>query len=234
MTTGRSGDGMQRNERSLAFIKPVLRRTLAERELLGTIVVVVLISTLVFASIPRLFNAMADDGISHAVRITSSFERNIGMSRGIRIEPGSPDLFAPVDAEGAQFQERLADSIQSIIARRTFTVDTVQYRVVLFEGTPPAVFPRYVTMRHQSEVDPHIRIVEGRLPELTQATMESTRTVTGQQTPQVFPVVEIAISTETARQLSVEVGDRLVMEPHTNDTLARAVPATGIRFLPLR
>lgn len=231
MVAGREKRREKSGSGSLAFIAPVFRRTLAERELLITIVAVVLVTSFVFTSIPKLFNAMADDGIAHAVRITSSFERNIGMSRGVRIAPGSPDLFAPVDAAGAEFQESLAPSIQSIIERRTYTIDVVQHRVVPFESTPPAVFPRYITLRHQSEVDPHISIVQGRLPELSDETMHSPRSVTGQQTPEDIPVIEIAISSETARQLSVQVGDRLVMEPHTNDTLARSVPRRQHRFL---
>ncbi|HUG16806.1 MAG TPA: FtsX-like permease family protein [Thermomicrobiales bacterium] len=215
----------------LAFVGSVLRRTRSERELLITIVAVVLVSAFVFASIPKLFNAMADDGIAHAVRITSSFERNIGMSRGIRIAPGTPDMYAPIDAEGQAFQDSLAPTIQSIIERRTYIVDAVQYRVVAFEGTVSAPSPRYITMRHQSEVEPHIRVDQGRRPAVTPETIEATRTVTGQSLAHEIPLIEIMISSETARQLTVGIGDRLVMEPQSTDTLARAVPRNQHRFL---
>lgn len=230
----RGEDGNGNNTRSrlrLDFIGPVLRRTWSERELLWTIVAVVLLSTIVFTSIPRLFNAMADDGIAHAVRITNPFERNIVMSQGTRIEPGVDDIYAPIDAEGEEFQENLAPSIQSIIERRTFLVDTVLYRVVLFEGTTAAPFPRYITFRHQSEIDPHISIVSGVAPAVGDDIVVSPRSVTGQQDPQDIPVVEIAISTETARQMSVQIGDRLVLEPHTDDSLSRSIPRREHRFI---
>ena len=44
-------------------VRVLLRRLRAERDLLAVVVGVVLVTTFVFAAIPRLYNEMADDGL---------------------------------------------------------------------------------------------------------------------------------------------------------------------------
>jgi putative ABC transport system permease protein len=219
---------------SPALIGSVVRRARTERNLLMTLFALVLVTAFVFAAIPRLFNQMSDDGLAHAVRSTSTFQRNIHMSREMRIAPGAgSDTYLPVDQEGEAFQESLAATIQSIIDRREYTVDTVRYRVVNVSSAAAFPFPRYVTLRHQSQVAPHLTMVAGRQAEATDATIVVPRTVLGMPQDTVVPVYEMMLSTETARQLGLLVGDQLVLEPYADDQLVRLVPRREQNFIAL-
>jgi putative ABC transport system permease protein len=219
---------------TLPLILTIVRRARGERNLLITLFMLVLVTSFVFSAIPRLFNAMSDDGLSHAVRTTTPFQRNILMSQETRIAPGAGvNLYEPVDQTGAAFQDEFTPAIQSIIERRTFTVDSVRYRVMDISATSAFPFPRYITLRHQSEIAPHIRLIAGRMPETMDEVIISPRNIMGGIEDTEVPVYEIAVSPEVARQLNLVVGDQLILDPFTDDPLVRMVPRRQQGFIAL-
>jgi putative ABC transport system permease protein len=151
--------------------------------------------------------------------------RNIQAARADRIPPSDQaDIFALVDNAGAEFQDDLAPSIQRVISHRTWVVDTVRYRVSEISGLQTFPSPRYITMRYQNELDPHIQLTAGRMPAETSAMIEVPPPLSGSDEPVQAAVYEIAISNETAGQLRLQIGDRLIMEPFSEDPLVRLVP----------
>lgn len=206
-------------------VRAILRRLRAERDLMLIVAGIVLVTTFVFAAIPRLFNGMADDGLAHAVTIANPLQRNIQMTQPGRIATSSTsdDPFSVVEETGQTFRDELAPSIQSIIGGANYLIDAPRYRVYQTPGVADFPFPRYITMRYQQDVDPHLTMIAGRMPQPRNDTVMVSGDLTSGE-PEAAPIFEIAISTETARQLAVQVGQQLVMEPFTDDRLVRSVP----------
>ncbi len=199
---------------------------------MAVVVGIVLVTTFVFASIPRLFNDMADDGLTHAVTSANPLMRNIQMTHPDRIPVtmDGDDPFTGVKAFGDEFREELSPSIQQIIADTKYVIDSPRYRVFDTPGVAAFPFPRYITMRNQEQVDDHLTLVAGQMPQRRDDTVTVSGELTGDQ-PEQATIFEIAISTETARQLSVELGQQLVMEPFTDDRLVRLLPRTQHHYI---
>lgn len=207
------------------MVRSMLRRLRAERDLIAVVVGIVLVTTFVFTSIPQLFNEMADDGLAHAVTTSNPLQRNLQMTQPGRIPVATDgdDPFARVVEEGEAFRQELAPAIQEIISGSNYVIDTPRYRVFQTPGATGYPFPRYITMRYHEDVDSHLTLIAGEMP----VPRDDTLTVSGDLTngePEEAPIFEVAISTETARQLAVTVGQQLVMEPFSDDRLVRSVP----------
>lgn len=206
---------------SLDVVAAILQRRRIERELLVVIVVAVLLTSTVFAAIPRMFNRMADDGLAYAVEHASPPTRNIVARQVASFDPGpATDPFASVTAAGEEFRASLAPSVQRIIGQQSYVVDTPRYAVADVPGQPPFPFPRFITLRYQQDVDQHLTLTDGRLP----AAIDETVPVAGSDPPAVASVFEIAISPETARQIASGIGDTLVLQPARDDPIVRKVP----------
>ncbi|HEU5421922.1 MAG TPA: hypothetical protein VFU72_00130, partial [Nitrolancea sp.] len=120
-----------------AAVLLLLRRLRVELALAATVIGVVLLTSGVFSSFPRLYNRLSDDGLRYAIAHANVFERNIVMYHGARVAPGASDPFSEVDAAGAQFQQSLAPSIRQVIDHRDFVVDAPEYRFPEPPGPPP-------------------------------------------------------------------------------------------------
>lgn len=199
----------------------VLRRLRVERPQAGAMMVMILVTTLIFASVPRLFNEVSDRGLQYSVSHAAVYERNLVMSQGGRIMPGpANDVFASVEAAGVHFQQSLDPSIQSVIDHHTYVIDASRYEFMDGAGT---AFERYITMRYQSQIDSHIKLTQGRMPQHTDATF-----TTSGNSPQKLPVIEIAMSQSSADSLHVKLGDTIPLQPDTEDRLTRLRNGTNI------
>jgi len=216
---------------SLAVVAALLRRLRAERELVAVILVAVLLSTLVFAAIPRMFNRMADDGLAYAVEHASPVTRNV-VARQVELFDPIPSeaTFGRVIAAGDEFRAGLAPSIQRIVSEPSFVVDTARYAISDTPGQPAFPFPRFVTLRYQQDIEQHLTLVDGRMPALADETVP----VPAADSLFDAPVYEIAISPETARQIAVALGDILVLQPARDDPIVRKVPYNLLRPIAVR
>lgn len=216
-----------RRRNLVAPVVALLRRLRGDRALIGIVLGVVLVSSFVFAAIPRLFNEMSDDGLRYAVENSRSFLRNIAMSRADRIEPAEgPDLYANIDAEGASFQETLAASIQNIIGDRSFIYDSSRYIFLDLPGEAVYASPRYFNLRQGDGIESKVTVVEGRAPQPTDEQLDVPFDI-AQEQAQVF---EIAISVETARQLNLAIGDVVWMAPDPTDSIVRRTPSRNLQY----
>ncbi|RIK45961.1 MAG: hypothetical protein DCC58_04825 [Chloroflexi bacterium] len=213
---------------SVAAIVAQLRRLREDRALVGIVFAVVLVSSFIFASIPRLFNTMSDDGLRHAVDGSRSFLRNIEMARALRIQPAEgDDLYANIDAEGARFQESLAESIQKIIGSRSFLFDSPRYRFLDLPGTDRYPSPRYFTLRQGDAIESRLTLVSGRMPQATTERVPVPFDI-AQEEAQVF---EVAASAETLRQIGATVGDRFWTMPDPEDAIVRRTPSRNLQYV---
>jgi putative ABC transport system permease protein len=209
-----------------------LRRLRTEWSLTATVFGLVLLSTFVFAAIPRLFNEMSDDGLEAAVRGAAPISRNLEVSHGTVIPPGDAGQeFAPVGREGAAFLEDLPEELQSIIGDSSFLIDLPLHDVVDPPDVAPFPLPRYLTLRYHEEFEQHLDLTQGRLPQRTAETIPIPSGTGGARDATNAQLYEIAISSETASQLGVSLGDRLILAPHGEDLLVRRVPQSQHRLL---
>lgn len=185
-----------------------------------------------FAALPRLFNEVADDGLRYMVDRASVDGRNLRVVRTDRI--GS---LAVVDKRAKESARELPAVLSSAIDETTFVVRSPRYifqpdsaATVVQGPRDPGAQPglaRFLRLRAQPGFERHVRVVAGRMP---RSTRQHARPRVEQplfQTASAFrpgqvnfvswadrvPVLEVALSAPTARELRLRVGDQAVYVP---------------------
>jgi putative ABC transport system permease protein len=198
--------------RAITFL---LNRYRHERVPMLLLALLVLVTAFLSALAPRLFNRVADDGLRHVVAQATPIERNVQLGQIGKVPRGADEgQLAPIRAVGAELEAELPDTVRTLIADRSFLVDSANWSVI----DPPVEEVSFVTFRFQDGVEDHIDYVDGRAPTGETGTAPGARGTLPGET-QDATVFEIAFSTETARELAVEVGDRLDLVPDVNDPL---------------
>lgn len=211
-----------------SVVGSTLRRLRIELPLVSTVVGVALITSLIFAAAPRLFNHMSEDGLRYSVSSAPVYLRNLQMTQRSIIPPASgSDVFANVDQNGAQFQQGLPDSIKSVINQRTYIVDALRYR------WPGSQNNQHLTLRYMSGIDQFVKLVSGAMPQPTNATVPPSQAAG--ETSKV-PLLQVAMTQDTLNALKIKVGDVIHLQPDPTDQLINngatpndmAVQVTGV------
>lgn len=178
-------------------ILALLRRLRTEVPLVAGVAAVVLATSLLFAAMPRVFNAMSEAGLRSTVSAAAVDQRGIVASNAARLEPGpGGGLNDVVDAHGAAFEGKLPASIRAVIGHRAFVVDTLRY---IF----PAATYLHLSLRYQDGLEQQVKLVAGRLPQPAAGGLE------------------VAMSPETAQALNLTLDQTVVLGPDPSDQLIR-------------
>ena len=200
--------------RSIAAAAFLLRRLRAEAGIALLILLLVGITTALFAGAPRLFNLVADQGLQAAFDDASPVARNVELSREF-VVPTFNDPLAVVDQLGEQYLDRFPGLVRDLVRDSTVRATTPRF----FIADPPN-FTTFVALRHQSGLEDAIHYVEGRPPRATGEELPPASFVFGPGEgigpPEVPPRVEIALSRRTAERILVEAGD--VLEGSIDET----------------
>ncbi|HLI51820.1 MAG TPA: hypothetical protein VKU87_08485, partial [Thermomicrobiaceae bacterium] len=211
-----------------SVVGSTLRRLRIELPLVSTVVGVALVTSLIFAAAPRLFNHMSEDGLRYSVSSAPVYLRNLQMTQGSVIPPASgSNIFANVDQNGARFQQALPSSIRSVIDQRTYVVDALRYR------WPGSLNNQYLTLRYMSGIDQYVKLVSGAMPQPTNATVPPSQSA-GETGP--LPLFQVAMTQDTLSALHIKVGDIIHLQPDPSDQLINnaatpndmAVKVTGV------
>lgn len=235
MSAGRLG----RLSAALGGVRLFLRRLRLDPIPPLTMLALLALTCFLFASLPRLFNDVADDGLRYMVEEATVDNRNVRMLETGRIAAG-PRLgsLQPVAERAARSRDELPAALRDAVVDSTFVVRTPVYVLQVDAeasaprpgATTPGAAPgliRYLTLRAQAGAGRQVRVVAGRLPRPSreQARPEVRQPVFSRssvfQLRQVefvswasrVPVLEIALSAPTARELRLSVGDRAVYLP---------------------
>jgi putative ABC transport system permease protein len=188
------------------------------------------VTCFVFAALPRLFNNVADDGLRYMVSQSPTAARNVRVLERDRLPAnGGADPLATVADHAARSRQRLPPPLSRLAVDSTFVVRSTQYSFQPdVEANAPASGPstvrdvpglfRYLTVAVHSGVKPRIRLVAGRMPGASGVHVRTrvSRPVFS-ATPGQFsfiswsktvPLLQVALSTATARELRLDVGDR--------------------------
>ena len=203
------------------LLGPVLlasRRIRTDSPVAAAIFGVVLVTSFVFAAVPRTFERNADEGVRFAVARANPFARNVEITRAGRIAPGQgADSIAPVSAAGNRLEESFPESLRRLLQGRRDVVETVRYTVVDPPGKPgPPGTTRLLTLEYVQGTEKHAR---GTFPGAGAGSVPLP--FRGEQDD--APLIQVAISQEAAAQLSVRVGDRLYLAPDPQDPLVDEV-----------
>lgn len=211
-----------RSLRSLWAAGLLLRRLRGEGGVILLIVLLVASTSFVFAAAPRLFNRVTDDALRYAVRTASPTQRSLGATLTSNIGAASGEGIGPVQAYGDRVEEQLPGSLHDLISERVLRVDSARMLV----DDPPSYDTR-ISFRYQDGLPDATRLVAGNWP-VDRGTPVRTVPITGPTTApggrEAPDVVEAAISTATAAETGVQVGDRLSVTLDGSDPLNFRVP----------
>jgi putative ABC transport system permease protein len=190
-------------------------------ELLPALMLALLVGVTAFlaAAGPRLFSAAADRGLRHEVAAASSVDRNIQLGRITRTE-FLPSLDAGMEEArhvGERLEAEMPDSVRRVLTGASQFAESVDWRV----PDSPIERPAFVALRFQPDLDERVRMIEGRMPAGT------TREVAPPEEPPGQPgfqatAFEVALSSITAEELAVGVGDLVHLVPDPDDPLVGA------------
>jgi putative ABC transport system permease protein len=189
--------------RSLWAAGFLLRRLRAEVGVVALLVVLVTLTSFLFAGAPRLLNHVADAALVDQLRRAPVLDRNLQLS-STSAAPLAGDPLAEVDQLGGVYQDALPASVGRLIAERRFSITSPRFVI--------ADAPSYhavVTMRYQDGLDGEIRLVAGRMP-ASNGERLPIATVEFGENPAPLPTtaarVEIAISEPSAALIGVDIG----------------------------
>ncbi len=191
-----------------------------------------------FAALPRLFNSFADDGLRYTVSHAVPVSRNVRILDTGRIPgaTGTDPLVSVAGSAGRSVQAlppalaELVDGSDVLVRSPRYILEADQRRLRVRKG----LF-HYLTLHVQQGAAPHLRVVSGRLPRPSteQVSAPVARptdllgfgyAVPGLARTKRVPLVEIALSTATARELQMHVGQQFVFTPDVTDALVKYVP----------
>ncbi len=198
----------------MAWLAMSLRRLRIDRVPTLGLLALVFATAFVFTLGPRLMVHVADEALRAEVAAAAPASRNIQLIQERRIGPSADDPLGAVDTAGADLEARVPPAVRDLFRDRVFTVDTPRWRV-----TSEIRTQSLATLRFQQAVEEHVRVVEGRLP--TGATTLTVDPGPGPNPTAPRILYEGAISTDTADQTGLKVGDELSLALDATDPLTR-------------
>ena len=226
---------------------PTLAQLFSEPGLVATAAIAVLLASLILTGTPRLLEVAASEDLRATATDPGPGQRNIRVEVTRQIPAGpAGDPMAMVANHGAQFaRSQIPRSVADVISDRTFVVDSPRFGLSPLPGEEPSTpYPMFLKLRYQERIEDHLTLVEGVMPSLQEPVTalvglgcptepDEVQRVTEQLAQggtaegcslEEVPLVEVVLSSETARELGLTVGSRVVMEPDSTDPLYFGVP----------
>ena len=192
------------------ILRMVIRRSLANRRLLSTVVVGVVMSAALMSSVVLYSDAIRDLGLRHTLRNADPLERNIRVI--ISGRPAVPDYQVRRETVERVLDGHAGDVLGERIhygRSATFYLTEPGEPVPEDEGRPRAHF------QFADKLEDHTRLVEGRLPAAPRFTTR--------------PEVEVLIGQEAAQQLGLGIGDTFDLHPFWRENVEPvAVTVVGL------
>lgn len=195
------------------------------------------VAAVLLTSGARLLDRVSTDDLVTAIESAEPRARTIQYVSDGRIGVGSrAEPLAPIAEQGQEiFDDEFPLPVKEIISDQQFVIESPPFRLSSFPDQDDGPFTRSLRFRFQSELDDHLRVVDGRAP----GGREQRRVLLGDDCPpdmsavdeflaasetepppeptdcQVVnvPVYEVAMTARTAADLLIEVGDTVVLRP---------------------
>jgi hypothetical protein len=205
----------------LRWMAVQLRRLGDARAATLSFMVLVLATTFLFGVAPRLAEKQAGEALRTTVNSATADIRNIAVGQTGRLGLGN-DPMTIVRLDGEQFQEQFPASVSHLLSARYLVVDTPRFR-------PQGLEARTVRLRYLEGATDHVHLIAGRFPTGGTGTMPTPAGMENGYTalnlpilpvPDVLTTFEVALSSATADNLKLAVGDKLALSTDQSDKVA--------------
>lgn len=198
--------------RLVAAVAALLRRLRAERSVAVLLFVLVGVTSFAVAAGPRLFNAVADEGLRYEARRASAARQNLQFTRADRLSTGRSDPFERVVARGVALAGQVPESVRALVDLERYVVDAPRFRV----ANPP-IYTTFITPRFQDGLDGELDLIGGRWPGRVEPAGPTP------DDPDPLPRIEMALSDDTMTATGLATGDLLTTTVDAGDPLLREV-----------
>jgi putative ABC transport system permease protein len=181
----------------------LLRRLRAESGVVALLVVLVAVTSFLFAAAPRLFNLVADAALVDQLRAAGVADRDIQLT-STAVPPNGADPLGQIDLTGEQFHQAFPSSIGSLIGAQHYSITSPRFTI-----PEPPRYRTYVSLLYQDGLEDAIRLVAGRLPAANGEPLPLATLDFGNEPPPLPttpPRIEIAISEATAAEIGADIG----------------------------
>ncbi len=212
------------NGRAAVLAPAFLARTglrAAGRDALLTGLVVAVTAFLVTLA-PLWFGQTADDVLRSRLGAATEAQRGLEFELRGRLDPGAAAPLAAVETQAAALGAELPATIRSSVSAPDVLVDSLEFLAV--EAPRPIL---RVGLRAQ-DLGNGVRWLAGRPPAGRVTTIELADRPSREGTSSWANVYEVAISTGTAAETDLDVGDRVLMVPGTNTAGFVAIDVVGL------
>ena len=202
--------------------------------LVAAVVSVALASTLL-ATGARLFHEVAADDLIHAVDEGPEPARRIDYVVESRIGLGSSEPMERVREHGEHFlADRVSDDVAAVLERSQFVVDSAPYDISSFPDDDDGPFELSIALRYQEGIEDQLSLVAGAMPgeprkigmlrgpECPPDPLDVDGFVADDDvacTLDELSVHQVVLTEDTARDLLIGVGDRVLLRPQSLDPL---------------
>ncbi len=201
----------------LRWIRLWTAALLAELPRAAAVGVLVLVTALVTAAVPRVIGRASDDALRGELTGAPPASRDLELVQDGRIpatgSPSATDPLGPVVAARTALQAQYPAPIGSVVSGTGLAIDTPHWRT-----TAGNQLTAVLRLRVQQDVEGHLTLVAGRRP--TAATVLVPDPTTGAPPGSMVEVLEAWVAVPSANALAATVGDRLVLDPEPSDPLA--------------
>lgn len=214
----------------------LLRRLRADRGALVSLVVVVWFAALSLALVPQLLSRMTDRGVRAAVSRALTSQPGISVTLDGRVgesaQTGDAAL-AQVEQLGARYQAGLSAPVRDVITGRQTVIQSERFSLTDPTGTrkTSAFNQWYLTLRERPGVEQQVKLVAGRMPQAARSITPSALGLPANSNGgQPLPVVEVALTRETAQALGLQVGSQEILSPDSQDPLTAGISAAFLDY----
>ena len=190
--------------RLIAAWPQVARRTLANWQLMSTVIVGVLLASTIMAGTVIYFDALRELALKNALSTLSVNDTNIALK-----SDRGPTTYAERDKVVAETEREIADRVSWMLRDKTTGVKTATF------------FLSEVGQEETADTDSP-RTFFGHLPRLyDHVTLQPGGRASGDgyvNSPDGLPTIEAVVPLEAAKDLGAEVGDRLAAVPYWSDS----------------
>jgi hypothetical protein len=175
-------------------LRMVVRRSVANRRLLATVIVGVIMSAALMSSVVMYSDAIRDLGLQHALRTSDPLKLDIRILWSAR--PGVPDYPLQKQKSREVLEAQTGGVVREIVhygRAATFYLTPPGGAVPKEDSRPRAHF------QFVDRLEEHTNLTEGRRPALA--------------SPGSPPTIEVAIGKDGAQQLGVKLGDTFDLHP---------------------
>ena len=226
------------------------RSFLADGGLWATLAVALLVVGFLVTAAPRsLERAVADDLVA-GLDAADPVQRNLVFGRTTPVGAGRvSDPLSLVEQWSEELRAQLPESIDALIDSETYVVESPQFTVATWPDGDAGPFPTTLRFRYQEGIEDRLTVTDGEWSE----TVGTAARLVGTDCPEgVDPVdfvsdpadeatcaveesteVDLVLSAQTAADLRVTVGDRLLLRPATTDLawVSASISVADIRFV---